>query len=134
MTAAAGPACDASACARSYRSTTQQEEALADYDITPKELNKMLQEHPGLYVLDVREPHEIAICAIEGTFKIPLGEIASRFSEVPKHEPVVVHCKLGGRSAQAVEFLKSKGHENVKNLSGGIIRWIDEVDNSLNRY
>jgi len=107
---------------------------LADYDITPKELKKMLQDHPGLYVLDVREPHEIAICAIEGTYKIPLGEIASRLGEVPKHEPVVVHCKLGGRSAQAVEFLKSKGHGNVKNLSGGIIRWIDEVDGTLKRY
>ena len=107
---------------------------MADYDITPKELKRMLQEHPGLYVLDVREPHEIAICAIEGTFKIPLGEIASRIEEVPRHEPVVVHCKLGGRSAKAVEFLKSRGHDNVKNLSGGIIGWIDEVDDSLDRY
>jgi len=94
----------------------------------------MLAENAELFVLDVREPHEIAICALEGTTKIPLGEIAARFAEVPKGEPVVVHCKLGGRSAQAVEFLQSKGYDNVMNLAGGIIRWIDDIDGSLTKY
>jgi len=47
---------------------------------------------------------------------------------------VVVHCKLGGRSAQAVEFLRSRGYDNVMNLSGGIIRWIDDIDGSLTKY
>jgi len=114
--------------------TKDQEEALADYDITPKELKNMLAENAELFVLDVREPHEIAICALEGTTKIPLGEIAVRYAEVPKDQPVVVHCKLGGRSAQAVEFLQSKGYDNVMNLAGGIIRWIDDIDSSLTKY
>ncbi len=112
----------------------EEEEVLAEYDITPSELKSMMDANPDLYVLDVREPHEIAICAIEGTHKIPLGEVSERYLEVPKDCDVVVHCKLGGRSAQAVEFLQSKGYTNVKNLAGGIIRWIDDVDASLNKY
>jgi len=114
--------------------TQHEEEALADYDITPKELKSMLDDNPGLYVLDVREPHEIEICAIDGTYKIPLGEVATRYAEVPKEVLVVVHCKLGGRSAQAVEFLQSQGYSNVKNLAGGIIRWIEDIDPSQTKY
>jgi len=114
--------------------TQNQEEALADYDITPNQLKNILEETPDLFVLDVREPHEIDICCLKGTVKIPLGDIATRHAEVPKDQPVVVHCKLGGRSAQAVEFLQSKGYGNVKNLAGGIIRWIDDVDASLTKY
>jgi len=114
--------------------TQNQEGALADYDITPNQLKNMLKETPDLFVLDVREPHEIDICCLKGTVKIPLGDIAARHAEVPKDQPVVVHCKMGGRSAQAVEFLQSKGYSNVKNLAGGIIRWIDDEDDSLTRY
>lgn len=112
----------------------EQEEVLADYDITPKDLKGMMDENSDLYVLDVREPHEIAICVIEGTVKIPLGDVAERHLEVPKDREVVVHCKMGGRSAQAVEFLQSKGYTKVKNLAGGIIRWADDVDASLSKY
>jgi len=114
--------------------TMHEEEALADYDITPNELKKMLDDNPGLYVLDVREPHEIDICAIDGTRKIPLGELSARLAEVPRNEAVVVHCKMGGRSAQAVEFMQSQGYDHVKNLAGGILRWIDEVDPSQSKY
>jgi len=112
----------------------EKEEVLADYDITPNELKSMMDANADLYVLDVREPHEIAICAIEGTKKIPLGDVSERYLEIPKDQEVVVHCKLGGRSAQAVEFLQSKGYTNVKNLAGGIIRWADDVDASLTKY
>ncbi|MDQ6968682.1 MAG: molybdopterin-synthase adenylyltransferase MoeB [Mariprofundaceae bacterium] len=112
----------------------EKEEVLADYDITPKELKGMMDANPDLYVLDVREPHEISICAIDGTKKIPLGDVAERYLEVPNDQEVVVHCKLGGRSAQAVEFLQSKGYTNVKNLAGGIIRWADDVDGNLSKY
>jgi len=112
----------------------KEEEALTEDDITPEQLKQMLDETPDLFVLDVREPHEVAICRIEGTWEIPLGQLPQRFAEVPKDRDVVVHCKLGGRSAQAVEFLKSHGYSRVKNLAGGILRWIDDVDASLNKY
>ncbi len=112
----------------------REEEMLTEDDITPTQLKQMLDENPDLFVLDVREPHELAICRIEGTREIPLGQIPQRFAEVPKDCDVVVHCKLGGRSAQAMEFLKSQGYSNVKNLAGGIIRWIDDIDGSLQKY
>jgi len=114
--------------------TQAQAETLAEDDITPLQLKDMMAADPELYVLDVREPHEVAICAITGTHRIPLGQIAERYTEIPSDKPVVVHCKLGGRSAQAVEFLKGKGYKHVKNLAGGILRWIDDVDGSLQRY
>jgi len=114
--------------------TQEEEEAMAAYDISPAQLKAMMDADPDLYVLDVREPHEVAICAITGTHKIPLGQIAARYAEVPQDRPVVVHCKLGGRSAQAVEFLQSKGYDKVSNLAGGIIRWIDDVDGALQTY
>lgn len=113
---------------------TQGDEELADYDITPRTLQAMRQANPELFLLDVREPYEIGICAIDGSVKIPLGQIAGRYREIPRDRDVVVHCKMGGRSAQAVEFLQSKGYGNVKNLAGGILRWIDDVDGSLDRY
>ncbi|MDX8395703.1 MAG: rhodanese-like domain-containing protein, partial [Mariprofundaceae bacterium] len=59
---------------------------------------------------------------------------AERYLEIPNDRDVVIHCKMGGRSAQAVEFLQSKGYDRVKNLAGGIFRWIDDVDDSLTRY
>jgi len=114
--------------------TTEEEEDMADYDITPAQLKAMMDADADLYVLDVREPHEIAICAIEGTVKIPLGQVGQRYPEIPNDRTVIVHCKMGGRSAQTVEFLQSKGYTDVKNVAGGIVRWISDVDSSLQSY
>lgn len=114
--------------------TREEEEMLGPDDITPKQLAARMKENPELFVLDVREPFELEICRIPDTWEIPLGQLPARYAEVPKDKEVVVHCKMGGRSAQAVEFLKSKGYTQVKNLAGGILRWIDEVDPSLNKY
>ncbi|MDX8410232.1 MAG: molybdopterin-synthase adenylyltransferase MoeB [Mariprofundales bacterium] len=113
---------------------SKEKTIMAEYDITPNQLKEMMDANPQLFVLDVREPNELAICAIAGTHKIPLGQLAERYLEVPKDQPVVVHCKLGGRSAQAVELLQSKGYGEVKNLAGGIMRWIEDVDGSLTKY
>jgi len=112
----------------------EEEEMLGKDDVTPEQLKDMMEANPNLFVLDVREPFELEICRIAGVWEIPLGQIAARFAEVPKDQDVVVHCKMGGRSAQAVEFLKSKGYTRAKNLAGGILRWIDDVDDSLSKY
>jgi len=112
----------------------EEEAVMAEYDITPAKLKCMMDENPDLYVLDVREPHEISICAIEDTVKIPLGQVAERYLEIPKHQEVVVHCKMGGRSAKIVDFLRSKGYTQVKNMNGGILRWIDDIDSTLMKY
>lgn len=114
--------------------TGSEEELLGEDDITPAQFKAMLDADPELYILDVREPHEIAICRIKNSWEIPLGTLPLRYAEVPKDKPVIVHCKMGGRSAQAVEFLQGKGFTNVSNLAGGILRWIDDIDSTLTKY
>jgi len=114
--------------------TAEQEEAVAEDEITPIALQTMKIANPDVFVLDVREPYEIGICAINGSVKIPLDQIAERYLEVPQDQDVVVHCKSGFRSAQVVAYLQSMGYSRVKNLNGGILRWIDDVDDSLNKY
>ncbi len=111
-----------------------REAPLGEDDVTPAQLDAMRRENPALFILDVREPFELDICRIEGSWEIPLGQLPQRYAEVPRDRDVVVHCKMGGRSAQAVEFLKSRGYTRVKNLAGGILRWIEEVDGSLSKY
>ena len=103
-------------------------------DATPSQVKALLDLGHDLVLLDVREPAEVAICRIEGALEIPLGVLPLRFSEVPMDRDVVVFCKMGGRSAQAVWFLNSKGYTRVRNLSGGIIRWADEVDPGMRKY
>ena len=114
--------------------TGAQPEVLRDDEITPKQLAVQMQADPELFLLDVREPFEVDICSIDGAWLIPLGVLPTRFAEVPKDRDVVVHCRSGARSAQAVQFLQSRGYTHVKNLVGGILRWIDEIDPSQPKY
>jgi adenylyltransferase/sulfurtransferase len=85
-------------------------------------------------LLDVRDPHEVEICRIPGSTLIPLGALPDRLEELEPSAPLVVHCKLGGRSAKAVRLLLDNGFSEVHNLSGGIIAWAEQVDPALPRY
>ena len=94
-----------------------------------------MQQHlDGANHLDVREPNEYQICRIEGSKLIPLGELASRTAELDPDREMVVHCKMGGRSATAVALLQARGFTRVRNLKGGILSWIDRVDPSQSKY
>jgi adenylyltransferase/sulfurtransferase len=73
-------------------------------------------------LIDVREPSEHAVNRIDGAILIPLRQLPGRLSEIPKGQPVVVHCKMGGRSAIAVGMLKLAGYD-AHNLKGGIQAW-----------
>lgn len=92
----------------------------------------MLDE--GAAILDVREPWEFEQARIEGAVLIPLKSLSGRVAEVPTDRPVVVNCHHGGRSMQAVNFLRQQGLNNVTNLEGGIDRWSLEIDPSIARY
>jgi adenylyltransferase/sulfurtransferase len=76
-------------------------------EMTAKELKAWMDENPRLQVLDVREPFEAQISRIEGATLIPLGELQKRYSELDPSRDLVVHCKVGGRSAKAVSFLRT---------------------------
>ncbi|MEM6795603.1 MAG: molybdopterin-synthase adenylyltransferase MoeB [Acidobacteriota bacterium] len=85
-------------------------------------------------LLDVREPQELEICRIEGSREIPLGELPQRFDELDKDQLIVVHCHHGGRSHNAVQFLRSQGYSRATNLTGGIDDWSLRIDSSVPRY
>lgn len=85
-----------------------------------------VHDHKGdVRVLDVRQPEELEgeLGHIEGAQHIPLGELRERIGEVPKDKPVVAVCRSGRRSAQAALILEGNGHEQVANLTGGMIQW-----------
>ena len=85
-------------------------------------------------LIDVREPHELAISHIKGAENIPLGELAGVLSKLDPSQEIVLFCKKGSRSRRALELLVSAGFKNVKNLRGGINAWAREVDESLPLY
>ncbi|MGH3716373.1 MAG: rhodanese-like domain-containing protein [Micromonosporaceae bacterium] len=79
----------------------------------------------GAYLLDVREPDEWDAGRAPGAHHVPMQEIPARLDEVPVDGEVVVVCRMGGRSAQVVNFLRSQGRDNVLNLDGGMRAWAD---------
>jgi len=103
------------------------DEALEPDDITVPQLREWMASGDPPVVIDVREPDEFEICRIPGTTLIPLTDLPQRLAEVPRNTPVVVHCKAGGRSRMAVDFLKQQGYTNLRNLAGGIDAWIRET-------
>lgn len=105
-------------------------------EVTPVDVKVKLDSKSDFFLLDVREPSEYEIAKIEGSTLIPLGELAHRLEEIEqyKEKEMVVHCKFGGRSAQACEILKAHGFKNVWNMSGGINEWSNEVDSSVPQY
>jgi sulfur-carrier protein adenylyltransferase/sulfurtransferase len=102
-------------------------------EITPEELKQRLDRGDDIFVLDVRDPHEYQICNIGG-YLIPLGELPKRVNELDSSREIVAHCKMGGRSAKAVDFLRQAGFTKVKNLTGGIAAWADKVDRTMPKY
>ncbi|MGH9906621.1 MAG: rhodanese-like domain-containing protein, partial [Pyrinomonadaceae bacterium] len=93
-------------------------------EITATELKQRLDRGADIQIIDVREPHEVAIAKLPNSTHIPLGQILNRIDEIDPNRETVVHCKMGGRSAKAIEALKRSGFSgNLMNLKGGIIAW-----------
>ena len=107
---------------------------VSEWEITPVEMKKKLDAGEKPFILDVREPNEYQINKMPGSTLIPLGDLPRRYQELDPDQDIVVHCKMGGRSAKAVDYLKSVGFRKVKNLRGGILEWIDKVDPSQPKY
>ena len=102
--------------------------------ITVEDLKAKRDRGEALTLVDVREPHEWAISDLPGSLKIPLGTLAGRLGEIPKDTEVVVYCRTGGRSANAVQFLRERGYDKALNLAGGINLWAEVVDPAMPKY
>ena len=111
-----------------------QDDTLDDWQITPQELQQKLNAGEDILLLDVREPHELEISHLDGETLIPLGELASRLSELDSTKEIVVFCKNGVRSMQALALLQSAGFRKAKNLAGGINAWAEAIDPEMPIY
>jgi adenylyltransferase/sulfurtransferase len=102
-------------------------------EITPSELAKRLAAPEEFTLIDVREPYEWQIGRIEGARLIPLGTLQDEISTLDSAKEIVVYCRSGKRSADAVRQLNAAGFR-ATNVTGGILRWSDEVDPSVPKY
>jgi adenylyltransferase/sulfurtransferase len=104
-------------------------------EITAQELKARLDRGDDLQIIDVREPNEYQAAHLEQSTLIPLGQIVNRMGEIDQNRETVVHCKLGGRSAKAIEALQRAGYAGrLVNLKGGITAWSNEVDPTVPKY
>ncbi len=104
-------------------------------EITATELKKRMDAGEDVQLVDVRQPDEFAYAKIEGAKLIPLGEIMRRMTELDDSRELVLQCKAGGRSAQAIQFLTRAGYKGkMANLKGGITAWSNEVDPNVPKY
>lgn len=91
-------------------------------EITPEEVEKMLEEGKTLNLIDVREADEVAAGKIPGAVHIPLGLIEFRKQDLDKSKEYIMVCRSGGRSGRATEYLESQGYK-VTNMTGGMLAW-----------
>ena len=103
-------------------------------EIQPSQLAARLEEGAELEIIDVREPYEWQINHIPGARLVPLDHIASEIPRLDKKKETILYCKVGARSMYAAQQLADAGVAEVRNLAGGILRWIDEVDPTMPRY
>jgi rhodanese-related sulfurtransferase len=103
-------------------------------EITVKELKQMMDEGRDFQLIDVREVKEYDFANIGGEL-MPLGQILDFTEQIARDKPVIVHCRSGARSAQAIMQLEqSEDFNNLYNLKGGILAWADEIDTSIPKY
>ena len=103
-------------------------------EITVTQLKARMDRGEDLTIIDVREPYEYAIARIPGTKLIPLGQIEERSGELDPTAEIILHCRSGKRSADALNRLKAKGFTRLKNVVGGITAWSEEIDPSVPKY
>jgi sulfur-carrier protein adenylyltransferase/sulfurtransferase len=103
-------------------------------EIQPSQLAERLEGGEELEIIDVREPYEWQIGHIPGARLVPLDRIAAEIPRLDKRRETILYCKVGVRSMYAARQLADAGVSEVRNLAGGILRWIDEVDPTMTRY
>jgi len=116
--------------------SVEAQAAAADSTITAAELKDWQDAGKDIFLVDVREPAEFEIVRIPGSTLIPKGDILSgaALSALPQDKQVVLHCKSGVRSAEALAALKAAGFSNAVHVQGGVLAWIKQVDPSLPAY
>lgn len=118
--------------AQTTRDWFESEDAVRS--ISVQELKQKMDAQELLTLVDVREPWEYDVAQISGSLLIPLGELETRLTELPRHGIVVMQCHSGMRSEEGARVLQNAGFANVYNLEGGIEAWSRDVDPTVPRY
>ncbi len=104
-------------------------------EVTVQDMKKALDNpNLGIKVIDIREPYEYEIAHVEGLPLLPMGQLTARFTELDPNQQYYLHCQVGARSLQAIDFLRQQGFKYVKSVKGGIAAWAIEIDRSVPRY
>ena len=104
-------------------------------EVTVQDMKKALDDPKlGIKIVDVREPDEYEIAKVEGVPLLPLSELPDRFTELDPNQQYYLHCKVGLRSLQALNFLRQQGFKYVKSVKGGISAWSNEIDSNVPKY
>ena len=120
--------------------STEAAEAARDSTISVRDLEKMLGERErgerDFLLVDVREPNEYEINRIPGAVLIPKDRFlnGSALGDLPQDKPVVLHCKVGGRSAEVLAVLKGAGFSDAVHVGGGVSAWVNQIDPSQPAY
>jgi len=116
--------------------STEASEAAAGSTITAQELADLVGSGEDIFLVDVREPAEYEIVKIPGSVLIPKDEILSgrALASIPQEKPVVLYCKTGVRSAEALAALKAAGFTGARHVQGGVTAWATQVDKALPTY
>jgi adenylyltransferase/sulfurtransferase len=111
-------------------------QAASGSTITPAELKAKFDNGDNFALIDVREQHEYEIVNIKGATLIPKDRILSgeALAELPQDKPIVLHCKSGARSAEALAALHAAGFKDATHLGGGVLAWAKQIDPSLPTY
>ncbi|HXR33253.1 MAG TPA: rhodanese-like domain-containing protein [Verrucomicrobiae bacterium] len=107
---------------------------MTDLEITPRQVKERLDRGEKLILVDVREPHEHALCRIEGALLIPMGTIPANLQKLDADEDVICFCHHGMRSLDVANWLRHQGVKSATSLAGGIDRWSTEIDPRVPRY
>ena len=91
--------------------------------VTVQQAADMSGDDVGALIIDVREPNEYAQIRAKGAVLLPLGQLHGRMRDLPRDRELLLMCRTGGRSANAVKYLAANGFENATNVSGGIMAW-----------
>jgi sulfur-carrier protein adenylyltransferase/sulfurtransferase len=114
--------------------TPEPDPATFSDEITPRETAAWLEREERPFLLDVREANEWEIGHLPGAVRISVNELPSRLNELDTARDMVVYCRSGVRSRRAIETLRGAGFRKLKNMTGGILRWSEEVDPSIPQY
>lgn len=102
-------------------------------EISVEELKSKIDNNEDFQLIDVRETFEYEVSNLEGE-NIPLASVLLEKDKISKDKPVIVHCRSGKRSAQAIMLLEKEGYDNLSNLVGGILAWKEDIDPDMDVY